>query len=228
MTKIEPDTRLPCPYCATTVRFVRPNMGLSEHNAVANGDRHRLTSHHALCPQCDNVTVTISTQALNTETGAMESEDTELVWPKYTGCPPVSERVPAGLVADYKEAALVLPISPKASAALSRRCLQAVLSEAAKTKSDNLSKQIDEVMPNLPSWIADNLDAVRHIGNFAAHPTKARDTGVILDIEPGEAEWNLDVLDALFDHYYVRPGIELEKRAALNEKLKAAGKNPLP
>jgi hypothetical protein len=33
------------------------------------------------------------------------------------------------------------------------------------------------------------LDAIRTIGNFAAHPIKSTSSGEIVDVEPGEAEW---------------------------------------
>ena len=48
-----------------------------------------------------------------------------------------------------------------------------------------------------------------------------RDRG---DVEPGEAEWNLDVLEALFDSYFVQPETLKTKRASLNKKLREAGK----
>ena len=62
------------------------------------------------------------------------------------------------------------------------------------------------------------------MGNFATHATKSEHSGEIVDVETGEAEWNLDVLEDLFDEYYVRPARAKAKRAALNEKLEAAGK----
>ena len=79
----------------------------------------------------------------------------------------------------------------------------------------------------LPSRIAENLDAVRQIGNFAAHPIKFQSTGEIADVEPEEANWNLDVLEQLFDHYYVQPAIAKAKRDKLNAKLQKLGKKPL-
>ena len=45
-------------------------------------------------------------------------------------------------------------------------------------------------------------------------------------MEPGEADWNLDVLESLFDFYYVQPAMLLAKRDALNAKLVAAGNPP--
>jgi hypothetical protein len=43
-------------------------------------------------------------------------------------------------------------------------------------------------------------------------------------VEPGEAEWNLDVIESLFDFYFTQPALLKKKRDALNTKLKAAGK----
>jgi hypothetical protein len=47
-------------------------------------------------------------------------------------------------------------------------------------------------------------------------------------VEVGEAEWNLDVLDDLFDFYYVRLARSVQLKADINKKLIAAGKKPLP
>jgi Domain of unknown function (DUF4145) len=125
---------------------------------------------------------------------------------------------------------LVLSDSPKASAALSRRCLQAILRDKAGAKKKDLNDQIEEVIEGgkLPTHIAEGLHAVRTIGNFAAHPMKSTTTGAIIDVEIGEAEWNLDVLELLFDFYFVQPGVAAKRKAELNKKLKDAGKPELP
>jgi hypothetical protein len=124
---------------------------------------------------------------------------------------------------------MVLPDSSKASAALSRRCLQNLLREAAKVKPGNLADEIQQVIDgkSLPSQLAEAIDAVRNIGNFAAHPLKSQSTGEILPVEPEEAEWNLDVLESLFDFYFVQPAILAKKCDALNIKLSDAGKKPM-
>jgi hypothetical protein len=49
-----------------------------------------------------------------------------------------------------------------------------------------------------------------------------------VEVELGEAEWNLGVLEGLFQHYYVDEERAKERRAAMNAKLKDAGKPPLP
>jgi len=149
--------------------------------------------------------------------------------PKGSSRPPVPAMVTVDIAEDYTEACLVLPDSPKASAALSRRCLQHILRDKAGVKNSDLSKEIQEVIDSgkLPSHIADSIDAVRNIGNFAAHPGNSKSTGEIIPVEPGEAEWNLDVIEMLFDFYYVQPEITKAKRAALDAKLKDAGKPPM-
>lgn len=130
---------------------------------------------------------------------------------------------------DYDEACRTLAMSPKASAALSRRCLQNILREKAGVKKGDLSKEIQQVIGtgNLPSLLADSIDAIRNIGNFAAHPTKDKATGEIVEVEPGEAEWLLDVLEDLMDFYFIQPQKAAARKAELNKKLEAVGKPPM-
>lgn len=149
--------------------------------------------------------------------------------PRGASRPPCPNEVPSFIAADYTEACLVLPDSSKASAALSRRCLQNLLRDAAEVKPGNLADEIQQVIDRgtLPTQLAEMIDAVRNIGNFAAHPMKSQSTGGILPVEPEEAEWNLDVIESLFDFYYVQPSNITKKRTALNAKLSDAGKAPM-
>ena len=56
---------------------------------------------------------------------------------------------------------------------------------------------------------------------------KDTNSGAILPVEPHEAEWNIEVLQGLFDYYYVQPAKDSARRAVLNGKLQAAGKPPI-
>jgi hypothetical protein len=161
--------------------------------------------------------------------GVTDFVEEQMVRPKGSMRPAPPPEVPKEYTEDYVEACVVLPDSPKASAALSRRCLQNILREVAKVKPGNLANEIQQVIDSktLPSHIVEVIDAVRNIGNFGAHPFKSEKSGEILPVEPGEAEWNLDVLEALYDFYFVAPATTKKKRAALNEKLKQAGKRPM-
>lgn len=151
---------------------------------------------------------------------------TYLFRPKASTRLPLPSDVPQSFSKDYNEACLVLSDSAKASAALSRRCLQHILRECAKVKAGSLADEIQQILDTkaLPSYLSESVDAVRNIGNFAAHPLKSTNSGEVLDVEPGEAEWNLDVLESLFDFYFVQPKKLAARRDALNAKLKDAGK----
>jgi Domain of unknown function (DUF4145) len=152
-----------------------------------------------------------------------------VVYPRRATRPAPPSEVPSEFAQDYIEASLVLADSPKASAALSRRCLQHILREKARVKKSDLAKEIDEVLASrsLPSHLAEAIDAIRNIGNFAAHPIKSTSSGEIVPVEPGEAEWTLDVLDGLFDFYFVQPEVFKKRRAALDAKLSGLGKPPM-
>lgn len=184
-------------------------------------------------PACKKVVIRLIRQGTltlgNTHIPLGKTEVDQLIWPKGIARAPVPSQVPADVAEDYVEACRVLPDSLKASAALSRRCLQNLLAKKAGVKKKDLYEQIQEVLDSkvLPSHLADDLHAVRSIGNFGAHPMKSKSTGEIVPVEPGEPEWNLDVLEGLFDFYYVEPEKQKKRRDTLNAKLKEAGKPPL-
>lgn len=191
---------------------------------------------HTKCPACSRFIIRlVNGDAIQVQTprGFAIPDVTEtkvfLVRPKTSSRPPCPTEVPKEIATYYEQACLVLSDSPEASAALSRKCLQHILREVAHVKPSDLAKEIQEVLDRntLPSYIASGIDAVRNIGNFAAHPLKSQRTGEIISVEQGEAEWNLDILETLFDFYYVQPAILQQKREALNQKLKEAGKPPM-
>jgi hypothetical protein len=232
VTQHKPNVRNKCPHCRTVVRFEAATEIHDEFNSAPIVSTLHLagSSEHLIlavsnCPACGHLVLAVSEGIYSDEGFTTRTES--LIWPLRIVRAPVPAEVPEHIAADYNEAALVLAFSPKASAALSRRCLQAVLKEAGGFQQRDLSIQIDAALPTLPSYIATNVDAIRNIGNFAAHPMKHQASGELLDVEPGEAEWNLDVLDLLFDFYYVQPSIAQQKRDALNAKLAAARKPPM-
>ena len=213
-----------CPHCLTDFHDTEILTRIAE-----DPDGHWGTIERK-CSACDRLIVelVLSKEMWHTGSGWVHSGEIlrYLVRPKSANRTPPSPEVPKKFATDYVEGCLVLADSPKASAALSRRCLQNILREVAKVKPSDLASEIQEVINSgkLPTHIVESLDAVRVIGNFAAHPIKATASGEIVDVEAGEAEWNLDTLEALFDFYFVQPALVQKKRAALNNKLKAAGK----
>jgi len=195
-----------CPHCLNGVEFVPASVnsgGIVQRakylTVDSKGEQHNFEFWE--CPTCEKLIIKES--RVNKKNNSQSV--VFMLYPLASQRQPVPQEVPAKLAKMYEEATLVLPFSEEASAALSRRCLQAVLLDAGKVTSKDLAPQIDEVLPQLPTYLKTQVDAVRNIGNFGAHPNKSKASGEIIEVEVGEAEWNLDVLDALFDFYYVQP-----------------------
>lgn len=215
-----------CPHC---------NVGIHENFQKSNPPfilrNYSWVAYYQLCPECKSPIVRLEAKAPDqpNQPAGRILINAFTAYPKNATARPLPAEVPNPYKRDFDEAVGVLPLSPKASAALSRRNLQAILRECAKTKKRDLADQIDEVIAlgHLQTHILEGLDAVRNIGNFAAHAIKSTSTGEIVEVEPGEAEWNLDVLESLFDFYFVQPALTAKRRAALEAKLKDANKPPL-
>jgi len=141
----------------------------------------------------------------------------------------VPAEVPEKYAGDFREAVLVLDLSPTASAALSRRILQNILRDEFGIKHRNLVDEIKAFIaqPGIPSYLTDAVDAIRNIGNLAAHPLKNTNTGEVVAVEPGEAEWLIEVLNSLFDFKFIQPLKLQERRAQLNAKLQELGERPM-
>lgn len=188
------------------------------------------------CPECGEIIVyfhkdnsQVSTFGLKPEPGRETGiiyqipKDVVLVFPKTREMPD-TESIPDDYKSDYIEAYNVLDISPKASAALSRRCLQRLLRERAEVTPGILVDEINQVLDKLPPGLRENVDVIRHFGNFAAHANKNLQTGEIIDVEPSEAEWTLEILKSLLEYFVIKPAEYSGKRDRLNSKLKDAGK----
>jgi hypothetical protein len=183
--------------------------------------------YHQRCPECHESIIRLERKNASAGWGAEELNF--MAYPRSRSRP-IPKEVPDPYRQDFSEACAVLTDSAKASAALSRRCLQAILTDKLGAKKKNLHDQIEEVIAigKLPTHIEEGLHDVRNIGNFAAHPMKSTTTGTIVDVEPGEAEWNLEIVEMLFDFCFVAPALAAERKAALEKKLKDTGKNPKP
>jgi Domain of unknown function (DUF4145) len=97
-------------------------------------------------------------------------------------------------------------------------------------KAKDLSKEIDALLNEpdpkkaLPHKLRETVDGIRNFGNFAAHPIDDRTALQVIDVEEHEAEWCLEIIEDLFEHFYVGPAMAKAKKAQLDAKLAAAGK----
>ena len=109
--------------------------------------------------------------------------------------------VPEAIRNDYEEACEILHHSPKASATLSRRCLQGMIRDFYGITKNRLVDEINalESLISNSQWKA--IDALRKIGNIGAHMEK--DTNVIVDVDPYEAEKLIKLIELLIDKWYI-------------------------
>lgn len=175
------------------------------------------------CPQCKDLCFNLE------RVTAAGEEEPVMLYPRPRFGSPVQAEVPDDFAEDYSEACVILGDSPKASAALSRRCLQKLIHDKAGINVDgHLLREIEKLLASgsLPSSIAETVDTVRRIGNFAAHPIKSERTGEILRVEPHEAEWLLETIYELFDFYFVHPKRREDRLADLDKKYPDRKKGP--
>ena len=208
-----------CPHCKTKF-FNSSRIGTSRY--LQSEDEGTVATERIftqVCPECDRYIVEYELHRFDLP----EQNIREIVWPKVRSeARPVPPEVPEKFAEDYIEACLVLEDSPKASAALSRRCLQLLLRDELSVNQGTLYSEIQEVLsrPDIPSHISGTLDHIRTIGNFAAHPNKYKTTGEIVPVEQGEAEWCLELIEELFDFCFVAPSRAKKRQKTIDAKFR--------
>ncbi|WP_315810493.1 MULTISPECIES: DUF4145 domain-containing protein [unclassified Bradyrhizobium] len=217
-----------CPHCTIFFHdsWIEDTFQRHGHNLVPDRINQDLYWYYrtAYCPECQRVIIEVARKR-----NRNSDPEWEIIVPKGATRGPAPPEVPVDIVRDYLEACDVLPISAKASAALARRCLQAMLRSAGYRAKD-LAKEVDLLLNEpdpkkaLTHQLRETVDAIRNFGNFSAHPIDDKTTIQVIEVEPHEAEWCLDVIEELFQHFYVGPAKAKAKKDALNAKLTAAGK----
>jgi Domain of unknown function (DUF4145) len=209
-----------CPHCSVSFHAAPDRSLVTYHGGHTP---YFVTSYH--CPACKKYILAFDSGNYQT------IRNQKLIVPSGSSRGPVPVEVPENISADYVEACNILPISPKASAALARRALQTILREQGY-KAKDLAKEIEMLLNEtdarkaIPNSLRDTVDGVRNFGNFSAHPITDLTSLQIIEVEPHEAEWCLEILEEMFQHFYVRPAETKNRKDALNAKLAAAGKPP--
>lgn len=146
------------------------------------------------CPYCNKITIKLAGLGTNTKGIVIPvlPSSNALIFPDY---------VPKAISDDYKEAYSILYSSPKASATLSRRCLQGIIRDFWDIKDDTLYKEISKLKPKVPPDEWKVIDSIRSIGNIGAH--MEYDVNTIIDIEPDEAEKLLKLIELFIKQWYI-------------------------
>src|SRR5262245_8400168 len=139
-----------CPFCR-----IHMFDNWSVETFIRFGQYIPLNYRTAICPKCNGVIVEIG-----------QCETFRMVQPISSNRGPIPVEVPPHIGQDYTEACNVLALSAKASAALSRRCLQATLRDQGYLSS-NLATQIDSILNEndpqkaIPKSLREAIDGIR-------------------------------------------------------------------
>lgn len=212
-----------CPYCATIINVPScrtPSEYLKEHERYVDGAGFGVSE--GFCPACNGFIV-LYLEGNYFAGDGLDVHRQTIIYPKYSVPPAMPPEIPDVYKSEYKEAYTVNSVSPKASAAISRRLLQTLLHEQYGINKRSLFDEINEFVnrADVPSHIADTIDVVRIIGNHASHPLKYSSTGELVDVEAHEAEWLLDLLKQLLDFAFVQPKRLQERKDSLEAKMHA-------
>lgn len=213
-----------CPYCKHDTIIARSNSHSHDERIditynLLDGDGYLWVSQTAIaCPNTDCKKLSL-TAALYEDDGYGNLEDSTLrhewqLLPESSAKPQPSY-IPKQIVNDYNEACRIRSLSPKASATLARRCLQGMIRDFWSIKKGTLNEEVKALEEKVDPEVWASIDAVRSVGNIGAHMEK--DVNVIVDIEPEEAGLLIELIEDLFDEWYVAR----HNRQERNKKIQA-------
>lgn len=221
-----------CPHCGHAATIKDEDISVDDSIlSIKNKDGYRcLTSLFIVCPnpECRRFTLTAALKKVN---GVFRPDGSGR--PDYSDLPvlrrwdliPESKAksfpnyIPKPILDDYSEACLIRDLSPKASATLSRRCLQGIIRDFWQVKPGRLLDEIEQIKNkvDVDTWKA--IDGVRSVGNIGAHMEK--DISVIVDVEPSEAQLLVELIEILLKDWYVA---REQKRLHLESIVKLSAK----
>lgn len=187
-----------CPYCQHLFALHTPTytsilVNKNGHFTVP-GNSSAVNIEFFICPKCNKIT--IKSTGLGAETffpcTPLRPNSTAKKFPDY---------IPKAIRNDYEEACAIVHLSPKASATLSRRCLQGMIRDFFQISGKNLYEEINKIKSYIPEEQWAVLDGIRQIGNIGAHMEK--DINLIIDIEPDEAQKLIKLIELLIQQWYI-------------------------
>lgn len=197
-----------CPYCDQIATLLDSNTSSDTHTFnLGNKDGNlALGTKVIVCPNstCKQYTISASLQSYESRaSGRVLTGKPHNTWklrPASTA-KPLPEYIPRAIQDDYYEACLIADLSPKASATLSRRCLQGMIRNFFGVSDKTLWAEIQAIKDKVDPTTWEAIDAVRSIGNIGAH--MEADIDLIVDVDPGEAALLIGLIETLIDEWYV-------------------------
>ena len=206
-----------CPYCNKLTTITGTNITQSEHPFLREflDDAFVLGTDVIVCPnhECQEYTITANLRKgikkdnrpynVGVSVHPVLDEDSILSWSMkpQSYAKKFPNYVPKAIIANYEEACLIQNLSPKASAALARRCLQGMIRDFWKVNERNLFEEINAIEGKVDPQTWQAIDAVRSIGNIGAHMEK--DINLIIDVEPKEANALIRLIEIVIGDWYI-------------------------
>lgn len=221
-----------CPYCKTKTTIVNGNYSYKLHIF----DNYVLKTEYILCPNKDCKKITIKASLLKKSdfmsvVGTMyQKQESSPIWekilqPYIPNAMVLPEYIPKYLREDYYEAYKIIELSPKSSATLTRRCLQGMIRDFWNIKKSRLIDEIKELenKAEIDFETKRIMEILRKFGNSGAHLEK--DVNLIIDIKKEDAKILLNLLEELFQNWYIAKHEKEERLKRLEMKL---GENKKP
>ena len=190
------------PICSATCRTYTPSFEESCGFSVrSNGTTvpcdSKINITFYKCPECGQYTIFLS--------GSGEKVKDVLPMPirPLSLAQKFPSYVPEAIRQDYEEAYAIVNLSPKASSTLSRRCIQGMIHDKWNIVLKNLNQEITAIKDLIDPELWNAIDSVRQIGNIGAHMEK--DVNIIININSGEAEKLLKLVEILIRDWYIVP-----------------------
>lgn len=190
-----------CPYCSMVMPITNDSFKSRYPSFENNADSSWQPSESCIklefykCPNCKEYSVLLGghgEKVADINPVSIRPRSLAKQYPDY---------IPLPIRQDYEEAYAIISLSPKASATLARRCLQGMIHDFWGIKLKNLNQEISALKDKIPADLWSSIDALRELGNIGAHMEK--DTDVIVDIDPNEAESLIKLIELLMKEWYI-------------------------
>ena len=189
-----------CPFCGQVMSVNKSSITVRYFNFSEYFGEYYLEDVPALgvgiyhCPNCDNETVVArgykgfcGNREVNIYPNAQFKR-----FPEY---------VPELIRRDYEEAVAIADISPRASAALARCCLQSMIRDFWDIHEESLNAEIDALHEKLDPTLWNAIDGIRRIGSIGDHMEDSID--IITETEPDEADMLIKLIELLVNEWYI-------------------------
>ncbi|MCC9941930.1 DUF4145 domain-containing protein, partial [Streptococcus agalactiae] len=174
-----------CSFCGKFVSsdagsFRESNFSFSNYGISADDEliKDMILIQALKCPSCHEISIDIKGYGKQFPKRLVHFHPLSFAkqFPKY---------IPEQVRNDYEEAYSILNLSPKASATLSRRCLQGMIRDFWKVTGPSLYDELEKIKDKVEPSTVPVLTALRKLGNIGAHPEK--DVNLIVEVTSNEA-----------------------------------------